>query len=297
MMNKVWFDSKLVKWNNAKVHIMTHGLHYGTGIFEGLRCYKTKSAKAIFRLDDHLKRFFKSAEALSMRLPYSFGALKKAVITIAKLHKEKNLYIRPLAFYGCGKIGPDPRDAKINVCIFAVPLKHYLAKEAVSVKISPFKRIPYFSYAPGTKICGAYFNAALSSKWAHRKGADEALMLDHKGNIAEGAAENLFFIKNGKIFTPKSTDILNGITRDTLIKVLPDIGFRVIERITKPRELLNADEVFFCGTGVEIHAIGRVENRKTGNGGIGPITQRIKDFYSEITHGEIQKYKKWLTLT
>ncbi len=292
---KIWMDGKFVNWPDAKVHVMTHAIHYGTGIFEGIRCYPTQHGGALFRLRDHIKRFFASAAALSMKFEFSMRDIENAVLDSVRENGEMDAYVRPFAFYGYGRIGPNPRGAKTHVLIMVVSLKEYLGKKVIHVKTPPFQRIQSRALVPGTKISGSYFNAALASMWANQNGADEALMLDSAGYVAEGAAENLFVVKNGKIFTPQSSDILKGITRDTLIKTSRENGFKIHEKRIKLSDLYKADEAFFTGTAVEVHAIGKVNGKKIGSGKKGPITETIQRFYQKLVRGEIPKYHKWLS--
>lgn len=274
---------------------MTHAIHYGTAVFEGIRSYPRNERSVLFRLHDHIKRFFLSTKALSMKFSFTPKDLEKAILQTVRANGETDAYVRPFAFYGYGRIGPNPRGAKVHVAILVVPLKGYLGKAVIHVKTPPFRRIQAEALAQGTKISGSYFNAALSSMWAYQHGADEALMLDSEGYVAEGAAENLFLVKKGELITPKSSDILKGITRDTIMKISGDLGLSVREKRVTLRELYRADETFFTGTAVEIHSIGKINGRKIGTGKRGPVTEKIQSFYQTLVRGEIPKYRKWIT--
>jgi branched-chain amino acid aminotransferase len=292
----IWLDGGFVPWEKAKVHVLTHALHYGTGIFEGIRCYMTPKGPALFRMKEHIDRFFSGMKALSMPKKISKLVLKKAILELIRKNKLTDCYIRPYAFYGYGRIGPDPVGSTVSIALIAVPLKDYLPSRQIKVKTAPFQRINSTATVPGQKISGMYFNAALASMWAHRNNADEALMIDSKGYVAEGAAENLFCVKNGMLITPESSDILEGITRNSIIKMVTDLGLKIQVKKMRIADILKMDEAFFTGTAVEIHPIGKVNGKNIGNGKTGSITELIRQEYGRLVHGGIKKYRKWLTL-
>lgn len=290
-VKKIWFNGKLVDWDKAKIHILTHTLHYGSGVFEGIRCYETSLGPAVFRLDDHLKRLFNSAKYLNLKIPYSLQELKKAIVNLIKLNKVKNCYIRPICFYGYGKMGLDPEGAEINVAIALWEWPKYL-KESVKVKISKFIRLHPQSVVSSAKVCGYYVNSIFATFDAKNSGYDEALLLDYKGFVAEGPGENIFMVKNKTLYTPKLGSILPGITRNTVFEISKDFGYKVIEKDITLKELFNADELFFTGTAAEITPIIQINQYKKK---FGEVTQKIKDLYKEIVTGKVKKYYKWLS--
>ena len=293
---KIWFDGKFVDWEDAKIHVLTHALHYGSGIFEGIRAYKTEKGPAIFRLSEHIDRFFYSASALDMEVPFSKEEIVNAVLEIVKVNEIEECYIRPIVFFGYGKMGLNPKGSSVQAVIAVWPWGAYLGdKEAIRVKISKYIRIHPKSTIADAKITGHYVNSILAFLEIQKAGFDEALLLDYKGYIAEGPGENIFIIKNKKFFTPCLETILAGITRDSVIKIAKDLGFEVEEKKFTVEELKSADEAFFSGTAVEICPIGQIDETLINQGNIGEITQRIKEIYSRIVRGKEQRYLNWLT--
>lgn len=292
---KIWFNRKFINWNEAKIHILAHVLHYGGGIFEGIRAYSTEKGPAVFRLKDHLKRFFYSASQIEMKIPFSKEEIEKAILNLIKINKVKECYIRPIAFFGYGKMGLNPQGSPVNVAIALWPWGSYLGEEPVKVKISKFIRFHPKSVISEAKICGYYINSIFASLEAKRAGFDEALLLDYQGFVAEGPGANIFIVKNKKLFTPKKGSILTGITRDCIIKIAKDFGIEVKEKRIRVSELKSANEAFFVGTGVEICPIGQIDKTLINKGKIGEITKKIKNFYQKIIHGKVKKYLKWLT--
>ena len=304
---KIWLDGKFVNWQDAKIHVLTHTLHYGGGVFEGIRAYQTKKGPAVFRLDDHLKRFYSSALGLEMKIPFSKRELKQAILKLIKINKVSESYIRPIAFYGYGKMGLYPKGASVKTAIALWPWSTYLGEKPIKVIISKFIRLHLRSVISNAKVCGYYVNSIYASLEAKKKKADEALLLDYQGYLAEGPGENIFIVKNTlrvgdspsrrpKIFTPFKTSILPGITRDTVFKIARDLKLFVKEKKITPKELKSADEVFFTGTAAEICPIGQIDKTIINNGKIGKITSQIRDLYRKIIHGEEKKYLNWLTL-
>lgn len=293
---KIWFNGKIVNWDKAKVHILTHTLHYGGGVFEGIRAYETFDNRTIvFRLSDHLKRLFQSAKSIYLKIPYSLKKLEDGVKDILKINKLKNAYIRPIAFWGEGKINLDPRKNQVNVAIIAFPFGAYLGEKPVKVLVSSFIRLHPKSVISSSKVCGYYINSILATIEAHKKGYDEALLLDYRGFVAEGAGENFFIVKKGIIYTPKLGNILPGITRDSVIKISKDNGLKVIEKDISLKEVFEADEAFFTGTAAEIVPIGKINDKLINSGKEGKITKFLRETYKKIVKGEIKRYSKWLT--
>lgn len=291
----IWMDGKFVKWKEAKIHIITHTLHYGAGAFEGIRCYETDKGTAIFRLKEHIDRLYYSASTLDMDVPFTKEEFTKAVKETVKKNNLKSGYIRPLIIYGYGKMGVNPEGSPVNCSIAVWPWGRYLEAEVAKVKTSKYVRTHPKSTHPGAKICGNYANSILASIETKKAGYDEALLLDYKGNVAEGPGENFYIVKNGKIITPQLGNILPGITRASIIQLAKDLGIKVEEKILKLKEVYGADEAFFTGTAAEVTAIGSIDDKKIGNGKPGPITLKIKDDYMDIVHGKNEKYIGWLT--
>lgn len=290
----VWMDGKFVKWKNAKVHIMTHALHYGSAVFEGIHSYKTDDGVAVFRLDDHIKRLFHSANALSMNIRFTKQQLKNSIKKLIKINKLSDAYIRPLVYYGYGNIGVYPKDVPTNIALIAMPWEHYYSS-SLKIKISKFVRHSPSETVYGTKISGNYANSILAMHEARKKGYDEALMLDVDGYVSEGPAENIFLVKNNDLITPSSRSALPGIARDSILKMSRGLGIKAYEKKVKPREIKNADELFFCGTATEVAPIASIDGKKIGNGKIGEITSVIKNKFYDVVRGKDSKYKKWLS--
>jgi branched-chain amino acid aminotransferase len=292
--NKIWFNGKFVDWQKAKVHLLTHSLHYGSSVFEGIRCYQTEKGLAVFRLPEHLERFFYSAKSISMEIPFSKKEIKEAILKIIKINRLKECYIRPIAWFTEG-MGLHTKGIPVQVAIAVWPWKAYLGEKPLKVKISKFIRIHPKSTIPDAKISGNYINSILASQEAKKAGFDEALLLDYQGYLAEGPGENIFIAKDNQLFTPERGSILPGITRDSIIKIARDSGIKVIEKKITPKELKLADEAFFVGTAVEVCLIKKVDNILINKGKIGKITKKIREIYQKIIRGKEKKYLKWLT--
>ena len=296
---KIWMNGKLVPFKNAKVHVLTHALHYSTSIFEGIRCYDTPEGSAIFRLPEHIDRFFNSAKMYSMKMPYSKKKISDAIVNTVKSSKLKQCYIRPLAYYGYGTMGLTPTNNKVDVSISCWEWKMGESKagkfSGAKCKISKWIRIDSKSQPMQAKSAANYSNAALARMEALNAGYDEAIMLNNKGYVAEGSAENIFVIKNGKITTPPlDADILNGITRDSAIKLLKSNKIKVIEKNLRINDLLKADEIFMTGTAAEVKSVTRVNKTKIGNGKIGEFTKELQDSFMNTVMGKNKKYYSWL---
>jgi len=296
---KIWMNGKLVPFKSAKVHVLTHALHYSTSVFEGIRCYDTPEGSAIFRLPEHVDRFFNSAKAYSMKMQYSKKKISDGIINTVKASKLKQCYIRPLAYYGYGTMGLTPTNNKVDVSISCWEWKMGESKagkfSGAKCKISKWIRIDSKSQPMQAKSAANYSNAALARMEALNSGYDEAIMLNNKGHVAEGSAENIFVVKNGKITTPPlDADILNGITRDSAIKLLKSNKIKVIEKNLKINDLLKADEIFMTGTAAEVKSVTRVNRTKIGNGKIGDVTRELQESFMDAVMGKDKKFRSWL---
>jgi branched-chain amino acid aminotransferase len=301
MMNTtpyIWMNGKLIDWDKANTHVLTHTLHYGAGVFEGVRAYKTDKGTAIFKLKEHTERLLYSANAIGMEVPYSVEELMEATVQTVKENKLESGYIRPLIYYGYGKMGLNPIGAPVETIIACWPWGKYLSDGAINVKISEFCRIHPRSTVADAKIVGHYVNSIMASLEISRTNGEyqEALLLDFEGNIAEGPGENFFVIKDGKIYTPPLGRILAGITRASVFEIIKDLGFDIVEKVMTPADAFAADECFFTGTAAEVTAIGRIDTTTIGNGEVGPITEKIKTAYMDLVEGRNQKYSEWLTV-
>lgn len=290
----IWLNGKFVRWKEAKVHLLSNALHYGSGVFEGIRFYETTKGPAVFRLKEHLERLFYSAEVIKIKIPFSKKDLLKAILDLIKINQLKEGYIRPIVFYGYGKMSLNPLGAEINVGIAAWPWSKYL-KETAKVKISKFIRLHPRSVISDAKVSGYYVNSILATLDAQLSGYDEAILLDYRGYIAEGAGENIFIVKDKVLLTPKLGSILPGITRKTVIEIAKDLKIKTKEKDISVKELLNADEAFFTGTAAEITPVVQINNKLINKGKEGEITKRIREFFNEIKLGKVKKYLKWLT--
>jgi len=290
----IWFNGKFVRWQQAKIHILTHALHYGSGVFEGIRCYKTKNGPAVFRLKEHIERLFNSAKFLEMKIPFSKREIQKAILELIKLNKVEECYIRPIVFYGYGKMGLNPKGANIDCAVILWPWGKYL-KDKVKVKISKFIRLHPKSVISSAKVCGYYVNSIFATFDAEKDKFDESILLDYRGFVAEGPGENIFIVKNKKLLTPKLGSILPGITRDSIIRIAKDLKIKVIEKDISVKELKNCDEAFFTGTAAEITPIYQIDEKIINKGEVGEITKILQEKFYQIVHGEDKKYKNWLT--
>jgi len=296
---KIWMNGKLVPFKNAKVHVLTHALHYSTSIFEGIRCYDTPEGSAIFRLPEHIDRFFNSAKMYSMKMPYSKKKISDGIVNTVNASKLKQCYIRPLAYYGYGTMGLTPTNNKVDVSISCWEWKMGESKagkfSGAKCKISKWIRIDSKSQPMKAKSAANYSNAALARMEALNAGYDEAIMLNNKGHVAEGSAENIFVVKNGRITTPPlDADILDGITRDSAIKLLKSNKIKVIEKNLRINDLLKADEIFMTGTAAEVKSVTRVNKTKIGDGKIGEVTKELQELFMDTVMGKNKKFRSWL---
>lgn len=293
----IWMDGKLVPWHDANVHVLTHALHYGTGVFEGIRCYATADGPAVFRLTDHMERFKRSAKMLFMDLGYSVEELVEAVKTTIRENKLPACYIRPLAFRGYGVMGVDPLPAPVQVIIAVWPWESYLGEEAlvhgVEVGVSSWRQRGANSIPPAIKSSASYLNSGLARIEANRHGYAEAIMLNEAGHVCEGTGENLFVVRDGVISTPPVSDgILEGITRDSIMVIADDLGYPILEESLVRSDLYIADEMFMTGTAAEVVPVRSVDGRVIGDAG--PITLDLQKTYFRAVRGEDSTYEEWL---
>jgi branched-chain amino acid aminotransferase len=296
---KIWMDGKFVNWDNAKVHVLTHTLHYGLGIFEGIRCYETGKGSAIFRLDEHIDRLFNSAHIFLMEIPYSRKDIKDAIIETIKVNRIKSCYIRPLVYIGYGAMGLYPKENPVNVSIAVWSWGTYLGDEGlekgIRIRTSSFIRNHVNANMTRGKVCGYYVNSQLAKKEAISGGYDEALLLDTEGYVSEGSGENVFIVRNGVLKTTPLTSILEGITRNSILQIAEDEGVGIKEERFTRDELYISDEAFFTGTAAEVTPIREVDERMIGEGRPGKITKKLQAIFFDIVKGKNKKYKSWLT--
>ena len=298
-IGKIWMNGNLVPFKDAKVHVLTHALHYSTSIFEGIRCYNTPNGPAIFRLPEHVDRFFNSAKMYGMKIRYTKKQISDAIIKTVKASKLKECYIRPLAYYGYGTMGLTPTLNKVDVSISCWEWKMGESKagkvSGAKCKISKWIRIDSRSQPMQAKSAANYSNAALARVEALKNGYDEAIMLNYKGNIAEGSAENIFIVKNGTIKTPPLTaDILDGITRNSVIRLIKSKKRKLVEKNITVNELLKADEVFMTGTAAEVKSVTKINKTTIGNGKPGKITKELQKSFMDVVMGKNSKFLSWL---
>jgi branched-chain amino acid aminotransferase len=295
---KIWMDGRLVDFASANVHVLNHTLHYGVGVFEGIRAYPTASGGAVFRLKEHVARLINSAHFYLMPIPYSVDEIERAVLETQAANAILPSYIRPLVYRGEPALGVKNLKGKVSLAIAAIPAKKYLgagSEEGVRAKISPFRK-PHSDADPSfAKACGNYINSYLAGADATKDGYEEAILLDQNGYLAEGTGENVFLIRNGTIYTPgPESDILLGITRESVMKIASDLGYKVVEKLLTVNELLSAEEVFFTGTYAEIAPVREIGAYKVGDRTPGPITRDILETFTKVVHGQDPKYLDWL---
>jgi branched-chain amino acid aminotransferase len=296
----IWMNGELVPWDGAQVHVTAHGLHYGTGVFEGIRSYDTADGPAIFRLDAHMRRLAASAEFYEIALPYSFEQLCSAALDVIRANRLDNAYIRPLAFFDSRSFSVWPKDCPVSVAIIAVPGRPYIQggpELGVRVTVSTVRRIDSSTLPPFVKACGHYTNSVRAVQEAIRRGFHEALLLNAKGDVAEGSGANLFVVKNGTLITNDlDASIVLGITRDSVLQIARDLDVPVAIRALTLADLQTADELFFSGTAVEITPIKDVDGHRIGDGTPGEITQRLQKTFFEAVHGRLPQYRSWLSM-
>ncbi|MCZ4053089.1 branched-chain amino acid transaminase [Oxalobacter sp. OxGP1] len=296
---KIWMDGKLTDWRNAKIHVLTHSLHYGMSVFEGVRAYKTDKGTVIFRLVEHTKRLLNSAKIFQMNVPYDMDTLMEAQKQVIRENRLETGYIRPIIWIGSEALGISARNNTIHTAIAAWTWGAYLGEDGMSrgirVKISSFSRHHVNVSLVRAKASGYYINSILANQEATADGYDEAMLLDTEGFVSEGSGENVFIVKNGKLYTPDLASCLDGITRDSVITLAKDAGIEVIEKRITRDEVYCADEVFFSGTAAEITPIREVDNRQIGSGSRGPVTEKIQSLFFDAVSGKNPKYAHWLS--
>ena len=296
----IWFDGKLVDWRDANIHVLTHSLHYGMAVFEGVRCYETAAGPAVFRLDEHTKRLFNSAKIFQMKLPYTQDEIMAAQLEVIRANKLSACYIRPLAWIGSEKLGISPKGNTINMSIAAWQWGAYLGEDGLNkgirVKTSSFSRHHVNVSLVRAKASGYYINSILANQEVTAHGYDEALLLDTDGYVSEGSGENVFIIRDGILFTPDLASCLAGITRDAILTIATDLGIPIKEKRITRDEMYCADEAFFTGTAAEVTPIRELDDRIIGEGGRGPITEKIQSIFFDTVHGKNDRYRSWLTM-
>lgn len=296
---KIWFNGDLVEWRSATTHVLTHTLHYGMGVFEGVRAYETPDGPAIFRLQDHTKRLFNSAKIVGMQLPFTEEQINRAHIDVVKANNLASCYFRPMAYYGSGKLGVAPKQDDVQVILAAWAWGAYLGEEGmckgIRVRVSSFTRHHPNVTMIKAKANGNYMNSIMANTEATRDGYDEAILLDAQGYVAEGSGENIFTVRDGVLYTPALDVALDGITRRSVIAIASEMGLKVVEKRLTRDELYVADEVFFTGTAAEVTPIREIDGRQIGIGERGPITAEIQQRYFDIVQGKNPKYRDWLT--
>ncbi len=295
----IWHNGEMVAWEDAKIHVLTHGLHYGTGVFEGERAYETDKGPAIFRHREHLQRLFNSAELYYMPMPFTLDELRTATHELLAANDLRECYIRPIAYRGYGPMGLYPLDSPVDVTIAAWKWGSYLGEDGkrhgVRAKVSSWRRIPHDSLIPMAKASGQYLNSVLAKIEASKAGYQEALLLDQHGFVCEGSGENVYVVREGRILTPPQTaGILDGISRKSLIKIAHDLGLEVIERDLARAELYLADEVFLSGTAAELVPVREIDDHPIGTGEPGPVTLEMQRVFDDALHGRDARYAEWL---
>jgi branched-chain amino acid aminotransferase len=295
----IWYDGKLVPWREATTHVLTHTLHYGMGVFEGVRAYKAAQGTSIFRLEEHTKRLFNSAHILGMKMPFDMATIYEAQRTVVRENKLESGYLRPMAFFGSEAMGISAKNLSVHVIVAAWPWGAYLGQEAlergIRVKTSSFSRHHSNVTMCKAKANGNYMNSILAHKEAEMDGYDEALLLDVDGFVSEGSGENIFIVRDGKLYTPDPSSALVGLTRDTIIQLAEENGLQVIEKRITRDEVYIADEAFFTGTAAEVTPIRELDNRTIGGGSRGPITAKLQALYFDCVHGRSAAHTGWLT--
>jgi branched-chain amino acid aminotransferase len=292
---KIWMNGELIDWADAKVHVGVHGLHYGSGVFEGIRCYDTPKGPAVFRLDEHLQRLHNSAKLLYMNIPYSAADLKAACNELIGANGLPECYLRPIAFYGYGELGVAARGNPVETVIMSWPWAPYLGeaglKQGIRAKISSWQRVSPNVVPHVSKATGVYLNSMLAVTEANNAGYDEAILLTAEGTVADGSGENIFIVRDGVIYTPDlATGILPGITRDTVTQIAQDLGYTVVEKAIIRSDLYLADEVFMCGTAAEVTPLRSVDDHEIG---VGDVTLKIQQAYLDTVRGKSERWAQW----
>jgi branched-chain amino acid aminotransferase len=295
--DKIWFNGKLVNWADANVHVLAHGLHYGTGVFEGMRCYATDEGPAVFRLDAHLDRFYQSAELYELTIPYTKEVLADATLELIDVNRLEAAYIRPIAFFDAATLSVWTKECPVTVAIAAFPTGKYLADadKGVRVTVSSIRKFDNSAIPAWGKACGQYINSVRAVQEAQRKGFDEALLLNSRGEVSEGSGENLFLVRNGGIVTnDRDASILMGVTRASILEIANDLGIPTSVAAISVEDAYGADELFFTGTAVEVTPIREVDGHVICGGKPGPVTRRIQETFNAIVRGQRPEYRRWL---
>jgi len=295
--DKIWFNGKLVNWDDANVHVLAHGLHYGTGVFEGMRCYATDDGPAVFRLDAHLDRWIQSAELYEMTIPYSKDVLAEATLDVIRVNGLEAAYIRPIAFFDAATLSVWTKECPVTVAIAAFPTGKYLADadKGVRVTVSSIRKFDNSAIPAWGKACGQYINSVRAVQEAQRKGFDEALLLNSRGEVSEGSGENLFLVRDGGIVTnDRDASILMGVTRASILELANDLGIPTSVAAISVEDAYGADELFFTGTAVEVTPIREVDGHVISGGKPGPITRRIQETFNAVARGQRPEYRRWL---
>jgi branched-chain amino acid aminotransferase len=295
----IWMNGEFVAWEDAKVHVLTHGLHYGTGVFEGVRCYETPRGPAVFRNADHVERLFRSAELYYMEIPFAAEQLRAATLELVARNGMDSCYVRPIVYRGYGSMGLNPLDSVVDVTIACWEWASYLGEEGkrdgVRAKVSSWRRISADSLIPHAKASGQYLNSVLAKVESVKSGYDEAILLDDAGHVCEGTGENIYIVRDGEISTPgQHNSILDGITRRSVIQIAQDLGYKVVERNIARAEMYLAEEVFLSGTAAEIVPVREIDDHAIGTGRPGEITRVLQSTFDDVIHGRSERYREWL---
>jgi branched-chain amino acid aminotransferase len=297
---KIWFNGRLVNWDEANVHVLAHGLHYGTGVFEGMRCYATDDGPAVFRLDAHLDRLYQSAELYEMTIPYSKEALAEATLELIRANRLDAAYLRPIAFFDAATLSVWTKECPVTVAIAGFPTGKYLADadKGVRVTVSSIRKFDNSAIPAWGKACGQYINSVRAVQEAQRKGFDEALLLNSRGEVSEGSGENLFLVRDGGIVTnDRDASILMGVTRSSILELANDLGIPTSVAVISVEDAYRADELFFTGTAVEVTAIREVDGHVISGGKPGPVTRRVQETFNAVVRGQRPEYRRWLAFT
>jgi len=300
-VDTIWMDGEYVDWEDAQIHVLTHGLHYGSGVFEGARCYDTENGPALFRWEDHVERFYESCKPYDMEIDHEPAEITEATKTLIREQDLKSCYVRPIAFYGYESLGVSPGDCPTRTAVACWPWGTYLGEDAlengIEVMVSSWRKHASSQIPTNAKTTGLYVNSMLAGEEARRNGYPEALVLNKEGNVAEGPGENLFLVRDDEIYTPGlSESILDGITRDTVIELAEERGYEVHDNVSISRgELNTADELFFTGSAAEVTPIRKVDNVTIGNGSRGPVTKELQGAYFDLVEGRTDDHEEWFT--
>jgi len=296
----IWHNSEVVNWDQANTHVMSHVVHYGSGVFEGIKCYNTDTGPSIFKLEQHIDRLFESASIYKIKIPFTKEDLMQGCIDVVLKNQLSDCYIRPIAFYGYDTLGVNPKNCPVNVSIAAFFWGAYLGDKGLSqgvrICISPWQKFSYKAIPATAKACGQYTNSMLSVNYAKENGYDEGLLLDSRGYVAEGSGQNIFIVKSGVVYTnDEKSSILLGITRATIIQLCSELNIPIIIKDINCEELFDADEIFFTGTASEVTPVISVDDKEINNGNVGTITSKLKETYMDIVLGKSDNHLSWLT--